>query len=83
MTHEYLDGTKFWYKENSILLHREGGPAAEYASGTKAWYQNGNLHREDGPAIVYPNGKKHYYLNNKLIDSEGEFLRIVKLKAFL
>lgn len=80
--YEHLDGTKFWFKENSFILHREYGPAIERSNGDKAWYLNGELHRIDGPAIEYSNGDKRYYLNNEIINSEGEFLRKIRLKAF-
>ena len=65
--------------------HREDGPAAEYPNGDKYWYLNGKRHREDGPAIEYTNRYKAWYLNDIKIDvkDNDEFLRIVKLKAFL
>jgi hypothetical protein len=45
----------------------------------------GNYHREYGPAIDCSNGYKAWYLNGIKIDvkDNDQFLRIVKLKAFL
>lgn len=76
-------GNKYWYKDS--LFHRENGPAIELTDGYKKWYINGQLHREDGPAIEYANGYKSWHLNGERIhcNSNEEFLRIVKLKAFL
>ena len=71
------------WKVNGIL-HREDGPAIEHPDGTKSWWINGKRHREDGPAIEYNDGEKYWFLNNKLVtvNSNEEFLRMVKLKAF-
>ena len=76
-------GDKEWYLNGN--LHREDGPAVEYISGTKYWYINGLLHREDGPACEYFHGIKEWYYQGKFIDCKNhqEFLRIVKLMAFL
>jgi hypothetical protein len=80
---EYPGGDKFWYLNGK--LHREDGPAVEYTNGDKYWYLNGKLHREDGPAIEYAYGRKVWYLNDIKIDvkDNDEFLRIVKLMAFM
>ena len=65
-------------------MHREDGPAIEYANGDKSWYINDQHHREAGPAIEFANGYKEYWLNDKRIycDSQEEFLRLMKMKAF-
>ena len=41
-------------------------------------------HCDNGPAIDHPNGDKEYWLNDKRIycDSQEEFLRLIKMKAF-
>jgi len=77
------NGTKAWYLNG--VFHRVDGPAIEYAYGTKIWYQNNLLHREDGPAIVYASGDKSWWINGEQIycKTNEEFLRIVKMKAFL
>ena len=57
----------------------------KYLLGVKEWRINGKLHREDGPAVEYPDGTKLWYYNDKWIDCKDneEFLRIIKLMAFL
>jgi hypothetical protein len=77
-------GNKLWYKEGTMILHREDGPAIEYFEGSKEWYLNGKLHREDGPAIEDSDGRKYWYLNGKLLDckTQEEFERLIRLKAF-
>jgi hypothetical protein len=79
---EYPDGTKSWYLHGK--LHREGGPAAEWSDGTKVWYWYGKRHREDGPAIEDADGYKAWYYNGQKIhcQSNQEFLKLIKLKAF-
>ena len=76
------DGNKFWYQDD--LLHRVDEPAIIWANGSKFWYQHGKRHRFDGPAIEFANGEKLWYLNGEQIhcNTNEEFLRIVKLKAF-
>ena len=76
-------GTKRWYMNHH--LHKEDGPAIEYSDGSNYWFINGKLHREDGPAIEYPDGIKFWYYQSKEIDCKDneEFLRIIKLMAFL
>ena len=76
-------GNKFWYKNDK--LHREDGPAIEYVSGHKHWFIEDMWHREDGPAIEWPNGDFYWFIDGKEIEvsSNEEFLRLVKLKAFI
>ena len=76
--------TLYFDCENSWRLHRLDGPAIEYANGDKSWYINDQHHREAGPAIDFANGYKEYWLNDKRIycDSQEEFLRLIKMKAF-
>jgi hypothetical protein len=79
---EHANGYKAWYWHGEY--HREDGPAIEHANGYKAWYWHGKLHREDGPAIEHANGYKAWFYHRQRIDcqSNQEFLRLVKLKAF-
>tara|TARA_B110000503_G_C6989604_1_gene346792 strand:- start:284 stop:544 length:261 start_codon:yes stop_codon:yes gene_type:complete len=76
-------GNKHWILNGK--LHREDGPAIEWHDGSKAWYINGELHREDGPSIEFYNGYKDWHYHGKKIDCKDnqEFLRMVKLMAFL
>lgn len=76
-------GTKRWFKDG--LLHREDGPAVEWFNVDKWWYIDGKLHREDGPAIEYYSGYILWYINGKTVrcKTNEEFLRLMKLKAFL
>lgn len=78
------NGTKSWCIPNTMILHREDGPAVEYPGGDKRFYLNGKLHNLKGPAVEYTNGYKSWYLNGKYIDckSQEEFERLLKLKAF-
>jgi hypothetical protein len=79
---EYADGGKDWYWYGKC--HRQDGPAYEDANGFKVWYWHGQYHRQDGPAIEDADGYKAWYYHGQKIDcqSNEEFLRIVKLKAF-
>jgi len=65
------EGTIYWYKERTEILHRENGPAIKYADGSKSWYQNGKLHRLDGPAKESVNGDKFWYQNGELHRLDG------------
>ena len=80
---EYANGNKSWYINGK--LHRKDGPAVELSNESKYWFINGKYHREDGPAIEYADGYKEYWINDQQINcnSNEEFLRIVKMKAFL
>src|SRR3990167_4937290 len=60
------EGTIYWYKEGTEILHREDGPAMEYFDGDKFWFQNNKLHRLDGPAKECSDGNKFWYQNGKL-----------------
>lgn len=78
------NGDKHWYKNN--FLHREDGPAVELTNGNRVWYQNDLFHREDGPAVEYfTSNEKYWYINGQYINcgNNEDFLRILKLKAFL
>jgi hypothetical protein len=79
---EDADGHKAWYWHGKC--HREDGPAVEYANGDKIWYWHGELHREDGPACEYASGTKSWYYHGQKIhcQSNQEFLKLIKLKAF-
>tara|TARA_R110000868_G_C10813859_1_gene758071 strand:- start:519 stop:779 length:261 start_codon:yes stop_codon:yes gene_type:complete len=76
-------GTKRWLLHGK--RHREDGPAIEFTNGNKYWFINDILHREDGPACEYTTGDKEWYYQGKQIFCEDnqEFLRMIKLKAFL
>lgn len=73
----------YYYKNDR--LHLEGQPAVEWSNGGKWWFINGKCHREDGPAIILANGYIAWYIHGQKIECETqeEFLRIVKMKAFL
>ena len=77
-------GDKIWYKEGTMILHREDGPTIEYTDGAKYWFIDGKIHREDGPAVENVNGIKYWFLYGEEIQvsSQEEFLRLIKLKAF-
>jgi hypothetical protein len=79
---EWDNGGKLWYWHGQY--HRQDGPACEYAYGTKIWCWHGKYHREDGPAYEDANGFKVWFWHGQQIhcQSNEEFLRIVKLKAF-
>lgn len=64
--------------------HREDGPAYTHIDGTKKWYQNNVLHRLDGPAFEWPSGAQDWYYEGYYIecDSQEEFERLIKLRAF-
>jgi hypothetical protein len=76
------DGDQFWLFKGEF--HREDGPAYIGATGTKIWYKHGLYHRLDGPAIEWTTGEKAWYINGEdvMVDSQEEFDRFVKLKAF-
>ena len=63
-------GSQFWYKQYSVALHREDGPAVIFKNGHTEWYKEGSLHREDGPAIIRTNGDKYWYIHNEDITFE-------------
>jgi hypothetical protein len=65
------DGSTFWYKHGTTIVHREGGPAIEYANGDKEWWYNGHLHREDGPAIEQSNGTSYWFVHGKRHRDDG------------
>jgi hypothetical protein len=72
------------YKDENGELHREDGPAIEYSNGTKIWCWHGKYHRQDGPAIERADGTKFWYYHGQRMDcqSNEEFLKLIKLKAF-
>ena len=76
-------GTIRYYNDEG-QLHKEDGPAIEYSNGEKFWYINGKCHREDGPAVEYSDGYKAWWIDGKYINCETqeEFLRLIKMKAF-
>ena len=76
-------GDKYWHVNG--MLHREDGPAYEGFNGTKQWWINNQRHRTDGPAIEWHDGYKQWFYYGKQIDCKDnqEFLRIIKLMAFL
>lgn len=85
---EFDDGQKEWWVNG--LLHREDGPALIVDGGSYyVWYLHGKKHRLDGPAfenkLSFSNIiQKQWYINDEYItDSEEEFKRYLKLKAFI
>ena len=79
---EYANGDKLWYQKG--LYHRLDGPAVLDVDGSFVWYKEGKLHRLDGPAIKYKNNDEEWWFNDEQIkcNSQEEFLRLIKLKAF-
>jgi hypothetical protein len=79
---EYANGSKYWYWHGE--LHREDGPAVEHPNGAKEWCWHGQCHREDGPACEWSDGTKSWYYHGQEINcqSNEEFLKLIKLKAF-
>ena len=61
----YKDGTTSSKQDNTKVLHREDGPAAEWANGDKGWFVDGKLHRTDGPAIEWTNGDRYWFVDGK------------------
>jgi hypothetical protein len=76
---ECENGDQEWYLDGK--LHRTDGPAIIDTDGDKSWYIHGSLHREDGPAMELSNGTKKWFLNGKRINSEKEYLKLLKLKT--
>jgi len=80
----YEEGNRYWCNDN-YELHREDGPAVEYVNGDRSWYRDGKPHREDGPAIDWvSNGLQEWWFNGQQfnVNSQEEFERILKIKAF-
>lgn len=82
---ERKNGAKEWYQNGK--RYREGGqPTVEnFGGGLKEWHNiKGQYHREDGPAIECIDETKYWYYNGKQIEcnSQEEFLKLIKLKAF-
>lgn len=75
--------TKQWWVDGH--LHREDGPAVEQDDGGMLWYKNGKKHRDDGPAIIHCDGYKEWWYDDKRVDvdTNEDFLRIMKLKLFI
>ncbi len=68
----------FYFDKETIMLHREDGPAAEYSNGDKAWYIHGKRHRVDGPAQIFGDGKLKWWLNDILLTKEIWFEKLSK-----
>jgi hypothetical protein len=79
---ELANGYKEWCFNG--LTHRENGPAQEYPNGDRIWVFEGCFHRLDGPAFEYAIGNKCWYYYGERIEcqSQSEFERLIKLKAF-
>ena len=65
--------------------HRVGGPSFSNSYGGEDWYLHGKRHRVGGPAAEYESGIKEWWYNGQKIDckTNEEFLRLIKMKAFL
>jgi hypothetical protein len=72
------------YYDSDGLLHREDGPAVQYADGGAMWLIHGQCNRLDGPAIENASGYKAWFYYDRRIrcNSQVEFERLLKLKAF-
>ena len=76
-------------KWGEIINHIvEGGKEYEVAitpSGDQHWYLGNKRHREYGAAITHKNGARYYFYDGKELDVKNheEFLRLMKIKAFL
>lgn len=65
-----VNGTTFYFKKGTDILHREDGPAVIWKDGSKEWRINGKLHREDGPAIEFADGSTLWWLNGEKVPEE-------------
>lgn len=80
----YYDNVTAFHKNG--IRHRLDGPALIYKNMFKH-YVNDELHNEHGPAIYWSNNEQEpqYILNGKMVynvESNEEFLKFIKLKAF-
>ena len=83
----YPSGLREHYNING-KIHKEDGPASIYYEDDfwyKTWYINGAIHRIDGPAIENSRGHKEYWYYGNRIDvgSTEDFIRYIKLLAFI
>jgi hypothetical protein len=60
----YKDGTSGEWDDTKVL-HRVDGPAAEYADGGKGWWIDGKPHRIDGPAVEFADGDREWFVDGK------------------
>ena len=76
------DDIQEWYKDGK--RHRDDGPAYCDPSLT-SWWKDGKRHRLDGPAMENRNKPDSWWVNGGMVNCETneEFLRLMKLKAFL
>lgn len=69
------------------LFDKTGYYCVVYSSGGRDYFKDGFLHREDGPAQTWYDGGKIYWLNGSEYEdlniTDEEWIRIVKIKAFL
>ena len=83
----FPNGSRFYYNSKGYV-HRTNSPAMIYREGNSwknLWYLNGIIHRDDGPAIENSSGYKEYwYYGNKInVESTEDFIRYIKLLAFI
>ena len=62
------------FDPQSVIYHREDGPALEAIGVYKRWYINGKHHREDGPAIEYADGVRIWFKDGKQHREDGPSL---------
>ena len=68
--YKYNDGSIYYIKKDTQLIHNPYGPAIIWRDGTKLYYINNKCHRLDGPAKIYADGEERYYINGKELTKE-------------
>ena len=83
----FPNGNRHYFNSKGEI-HRTNGPAIIYHEGNfwhKTYFLHGNFHRKDGPAIENSRGHKEYwYYGNRIdVESTEDFIRYIKLLAFI
>jgi hypothetical protein len=61
------NGTQYWYKTGTTILHNEEGPALIFTGGTKEYYLDGKRDRKDGlPTVTTSDKREEYHVKGKL-----------------
>lgn len=58
----YKDGSILSHRDSDKILHRKDGPAIIFNNGDLMWYQDGLLHRSAGPAIEWVSGDSWWFI---------------------